>query len=201
MYHAHPPAPPLRVFANADSLFYYAREARLGKRLLSQEEIQALLSHARDPVTTHVTSVPVREVIEEDGAQEDELCGGQGGYGGPEDDGEQGGYGAPEGDENQGVREAGDGKSPNIEGEMDVVAYDSLGSDQVEQLIPLQGSDHALHPAVDQSDASGDGGEPADSRTSMESWMLDREETSFEEVYAKLHYCSFEQCMHIYYTD
>lgn len=172
------------MFANADSLFYYAREARLGKRLLSQEEIQALLSHARDPESTHVTSVPVKrnqEVIEEDEPQEDELCGGQGEYGGPEGDGGQGEYGGPEDDENQGVRGAGDGKSLKIEGEMDVIPYDPLSSDQVEQLIPLHGSDHALHPAVDQSDASGVG-EPTDSRTSMESWMLDREETNFEEV-------------------
>lgn len=157
------------MFANADSLFYYAREARLGKRLLSQEEIQALLNHAREPVATHVTSVPVtrsREVIEEDEVREDELCGGQGEYGGPEDD------------ENQGVRGAGDGKSLHIEGEMDVLGYDPLSSDQGEQLIPLHSSDHALHPP---SDASG-GGEPTDSRTSMESWMLDRGETSFEEV-------------------
>lgn len=190
------------MFANADSLFYYAREARLGKRLLSQEEIQALLSHARDPESTHVTSVPVKrsqEVIEEDEPQEDELCGGQGEYGGPEGDRGQGEYGGlegdggpegdggqgeykgPEDDENQGVRGAGDGKSLKIEGEMDVIPYDPLSSDQVEQLIPLHGSDHALHPAVDQNDASG-GGEPTDSRTSMESWMLDREETNFEEV-------------------
>lgn len=153
-----------------------------------------MLSHARDPVTTHVTSVPIREVIEEEGTQEDELSGGKGEYGGPEGDGGQGEYGGLEGDENQGVRGAGDGKSLNIEGEMDVIASDPLNSDQVEQLIPLHGSDYALHPAMDQSDASG--GEPTDSRTSMESWMLDREETSFEEV-AKLHYCSFEQCMYI----
>ena len=48
-----------RVFANADSLFYYAREARLGNRPLSTEEIQALLNKAREPAAGNVTLTAV----------------------------------------------------------------------------------------------------------------------------------------------
>ena len=36
-----------RVFANAESLFYYARKGRPSRRTLSQEEIKALLAQAR----------------------------------------------------------------------------------------------------------------------------------------------------------
>ena len=36
-----------RVFANAESLFYYARKGRPSRRTLSQEEIMALLAQAR----------------------------------------------------------------------------------------------------------------------------------------------------------
>ena len=64
------------MFANSDSLFYYAREARLGQRMLSPEEIQALLSHAREPDTTNITSVPVtgsRGAVGEDSGVCEEL--------------------------------------------------------------------------------------------------------------------------------
>lgn len=161
-----------RVFANADSLFYYAREARLGKRLLSPEEIQALLSRARDPVATHVTSVPITrsQIIEEDEMQEDDLSGGQGGFGGPEDD------------ENQGVRGAGDGKSVHMaslfEGEKQEMD-DPVN--QEDQWLLQPSGDYPPHPPVDQSEATGVS-QPAHSQPLMESWMLDREEAGIEEV-------------------
>lgn len=88
------------MFANADSLFYYAREARLTDKLLSPEEIQALLNYAREPSTT-VTMVPTEERQGQEG----------GGGGGEEGESEEG-----EGDDEEECGGRGKGKK-ECEGE------------------------------------------------------------------------------------
>ncbi len=45
-----------RVFANAESLFYYAKEGRPNRRTLSQQEIQSLLAQAQAAMATEVTA-------------------------------------------------------------------------------------------------------------------------------------------------
>lgn len=171
------PSPsPCRVFANADSLFYYAREARLGKRLLSPEEIQALLNCVREPETT-VTSVPIKNGHE--------ACGGQ------------------ERDENLEARGTGDGKSlgsPTLEGEQQEMellttaagSFNTLNSAQdVDQWSPEPTSSNdytklMIQSPVDQSGGSGGvGDERRGSQASVESWMLSRGAKNEEVVWTK----------------
>ena len=168
------------MFANADSLFYYAREARHGQRSLSQEEIHRLLSQARDPDTTNVTSVSVRhDAFEEDIIREREDLEGLG-------EGEE-----AEGDEGQGMRGTGDGQSlhvssPTLEKEQlndgsDVLAdsCDPLTSTHaVDQWSPHQaGYDESVFRSqVDQSGAQGGVGDgQTESQASIESWMNTQE--------------------------
>ena len=165
------PSSPCRVFANADSLFYYAREARHGKRSLSPEEIQRLLSHARQPDTTNVTSVSIRG----DG----DMARGREKQGGPEEDGEQ------ERNINQEARGAGDGQSlrihsPTWEEEQLYDGNHVLGdsTEAVDQCSPLHSSydEATLQPPVDQSGAQGGVGDvQTGSQASVESWMNTQE--------------------------
>ena len=52
---------PYRVFANAETLFYYARPVSPTVKLLSREEIQDLLVQRRDAVSPNVTTVTAPE--------------------------------------------------------------------------------------------------------------------------------------------
>ena len=173
------PALPLRVFANADSLFYYARDARLGKRLLSPEEIQALLSRAKEPEATNVTSVPITRRDIEGGEEDGEDIGGGRGVGR-----EGGGVG----DEN-GFH--GDSASDGFGMSDDLIAtYSSGGFDPTntagvaDQWSPQhtrgegygESNNPIIQPPVDQSgEVGGVGKERRRSQASVESWMLDRD--------------------------
>ena len=162
------------MFANADSLFYYAREARHGRRSFSPEEIQRLLSHARDPDTANVTSVAIRgDTIDGDTAgvreEEGEL---------EEDGGDLGERGESI---NQEARGVGDGQSlrinsPSLEEEKLNNGGHVLGDciDAVDQWSLLYSSHDqpVLQSPVDQSGAQGGvGDERTGSQASVESWM------------------------------
>ena len=59
----------VRVFANAESLFYYAKEGRRSKQCLTQEEIQALLSQVA--ITTD--DQPPKEPCDESSKESDNV--------------------------------------------------------------------------------------------------------------------------------
>ena len=176
------PSLALRVFANADSLFYYARVARLGKRLLSPEEIQALLSRAKEPEATNVTSVPIARRDIEGGEEDGEESGGGRGVGGGNKEGGR------VGDEN-GFH--GDSASDGFGMSDDLIAtYSSGGFDPTntagvaDQWSPQhtrgegygESNDPIIQPPVDQSsEVGGVGKERRRSQASVESWMLDRD--------------------------
>ncbi len=58
----------VRVFANAESLFYYAKEGRRSKKTLTQQEIQALLAQV-----TMTTKVTASEESNDEG-NKDDVC-------------------------------------------------------------------------------------------------------------------------------
>ena len=162
------------MFANADSLFYYAREARHGKRSLSPEEIQRLLSHARDQDVTNVTSVTIRgDTADRDTARDREEQG--------ELEEEDEGLGEREGSISQDARGMGDGQSlhinsPSLEEEKLYDGGHVLGdsTDPADQWSPLYSSydQPVLQSPVDQDGAQGGvGDERTGSQASVESWM------------------------------
>ncbi len=70
----------VRVFANAESLFYYAAYAPMTTRMLSVEEIQALLAKTKEePLKPNVTSINVTR--SEEGEEGEEGGGSRGSRG------------------------------------------------------------------------------------------------------------------------
>ena len=185
------------MFANADSLFYYAREARLGKRLLSPEEIQALLSHARDSGDhTHHTSVSghTHNTSQRKSTSEDEERGN--------------GEGEGEEIESEEVRELGFDqslgfRSCSVEEEksrfVDVClqmsggfAY-ARGREECLQDDAMVQEEFETEPLVDHSDPCGGEGEvPTDSHTSVESWLA--EVSWYQQVYVNISSRPSVQC-------
>ena len=179
LMHYSPPPPP-RVFANADSLFYYAREARLGKRRLSPEEIQALLSHARDS-GENTTSISVEQQRQstaecEEEEEEEEEEGGE-----EEERGEDGGIG---GEGEVGFDQSLGFSSTSVEGEGEKKSR--LGGDNLqmsggfeygrskEELSTEHTVVEGMEPPEDHSGpCGGEGDVPTDSRTSVESWIAE----------------------------
>ena len=157
------------MFANADSLFYYAREARLGKRLLSQEEIQALLSQTRDSSShTHVTSVSVSQrgsgETRETGEGGDIGERGEGGETRESGDGESLGFGSP--------TLGGDGGEWGEAGLQISGGFKYTHNVEEKLTEPNQASEVEMEPPEDHSGTYGGQGEgPTGSHTSVESWM------------------------------
>ena len=151
------------MFANADSLFYYAREARLGKRLLSPEEIQALLSQARDSSSqAHVTSVSVSQ--RGSGETRETGEGGDIGEGEEIGDGESLGFGSP--------TLGGDGGDWGEAGLQISGGFKYTHNVEEKLTEPNQASEVEMEPPEDHSGTYGGQGEgPTGSHTSVESWM------------------------------